>query len=245
MAGFEIAPLEASALAQSPGLCRARLDAGAAGVVVRGFWDAQRAARAASAVLARRDAWVSDFGGLQFCLGRAWYTHLETARTAAYFAAAASADALVEATVPGLQAELRGSVAHVTAGPVRARRGWCGAGVHVFPAGGACARSGGDVHVDDEGLSRAQRRTRSAALSLVLMLQPADAGGALRLWDVLAPGGARPTDVPWCDVPASPGDLVVFDSWRLHQIQPFSGDRDRISATLHAADTGADWETWF
>jgi len=64
VAGFEIVSLDASGLRQSHGPCRARLDAGAAGVVVRGFWDAERAATAAAAVLARRDAWVSDFGGL-------------------------------------------------------------------------------------------------------------------------------------------------------------------------------------
>ena len=42
------------------------------------------------------------------------------------------------------------------------------------------------------------------------------------------------------------GDLAVIDSYRLHQIQPFDGSRERISATVHAAqvDTGL-WECWF
>ncbi len=32
----------------------------------------------------------------------------------------------------------------------------------------------------------------------------------------------------------------------LHQIQPFEGDRDRVSITIHAAeiDDGL-WDTWF
>ena len=34
------------------------------------------AARWAAAVASARSEWVSDFGGSQFSLGRAWYTHL-------------------------------------------------------------------------------------------------------------------------------------------------------------------------
>jgi hypothetical protein len=42
------------------------------------------------------------------------------------------------------------------------------------------------------------------------------------------------------------GDAIFFDSYRLHQILPFDGERHRISATLHGAqiDEGL-WETWF
>ena len=42
------------------------------------------------------------------------------------------------------------------------------------------------------------------------------------------------------------GSVVVFDSYRLHQIQPFDGARDRITATVHAAEIDPGrWETWF
>ena len=41
------------------------------------------------------------------------------------------------------------------------------------------------------------------------------------------------------------GDLVVISSHRLHQIQPFEGDRDRISVTLHCVATDHGWESWF
>jgi len=42
------------------------------------------------------------------------------------------------------------------------------------------------------------------------------------------------------------GDAVLLDSYRLHQIRPFGGERARISATLHAAETSAGvWECWF
>jgi hypothetical protein len=121
--------------------------------------------------------------------------------------------------------------------------------VHVFPAGNAAARFGGDLHFDDEGLSRAQLRERTPSLSLVLMLQPPESGGTLRLWSARYAGAAEATPAqraaPSVDMASAPGDLVVFDSLQLHQIQPFAGARDRISATLHAAARGAGWETWF
>ncbi len=229
--------------------CLAALHNDAVAIRVRAFWDPERAARAAVAVLEHRGAWVSDFGGLQFCLGRAWYTHLETDREREYFAGAAEADALVERVVPGLQDSLRQAVGALTGGPVRSRRGWCGAGVHVFPAGGACAERGGDVHFDDEGLTRAQLRVRGPALSLVLMLQPPASGGGLRLWEARYEGAAYPSVAQqrsaFHEVVSGAGDLVLFDSLRLHQIQPFAGPLDRISATLHAASIGGAWESWF
>jgi hypothetical protein len=242
---FEIAKLGPAELAQS----LSRLREGAAALHVPGYWSAERARAAASAVLAHRDSWLPDFGGLQYCLGRAWYTHLETDRSAEYFAHAAEADATVELALPGLQRELREAVEVVVGTPVRARRGWCGAGVHVFPAGQACAQHGGEIHFDDEGLSRAQLRVRAPSVSLVLMLQPARSGGALRLWDTRYEGSVHPTPAqlaaPTVELTSAAGDLVIFDSLRLHQIQPFSGELDRISATLHGAQLGSGWESWF
>jgi len=42
------------------------------------------------------------------------------------------------------------------------------------------------------------------------------------------------------------GDAILIDAYRLHQIERFSGKRDRISATLHAAETSENvWECWF
>ena len=42
------------------------------------------------------------------------------------------------------------------------------------------------------------------------------------------------------------GDVVIFDSFVLHQIEPFSGDAPRLSATVHAMQvTAGAWETWF
>ena len=41
------------------------------------------------------------------------------------------------------------------------------------------------------------------------------------------------------------GDLVVIDSYRLHQIQSFTGALDRLSATAHLVFSKGRWQSWF
>jgi hypothetical protein len=81
------------------------------------------------------------------------------------------------------------------------------------------------------------------------MLQPPESGGGLRVWDRLYDGEDFPENpgprVTTALVRYEPGELVVFDSYRLHQIQPFGGDLDRISATMHVVEDGGEWEAWF
>ncbi len=201
-------------------------------------------------VYAAREEWVHDFDGAQASLGRAWYTHLEQDKTQAYFAGAGESDAVVERHCPGLQACLREWMQRVVGEEIVQRRGFCGPGVHIFPAGNVCAREGGDVHFDTEGLTAAQRAARTPARTLVLMLSPPEAGGELRVWDALYDGhDEAPRQLDACRMQLARydvGTLVVIDSYRLHQIAPFRGARDRISATCHAARTSrGTWELWF
>lgn len=215
-------------------------------IVVRGAIDAATCARWCDGVVAARAEWTADFGGEQFALGRAFYTHLETGRSKLYFDDARASDLRVERWAPGLQARLRAVVAAVTGGHAIARRGWCGPGVHVFPAGEKVAREGGVVHFDLEGLGAHHLAQRRRALSIVAMLQPPVQGGGLRLWDVLHPRREDGANAASALVEYGVGDVVVFDSYRLHQIQPFEGAADRVSATVHAAEIAGDtWETWF
>ncbi len=211
--------------------------------------DRERAARWAAGVRAARHAWVTDFGGAQFSLGRAWYTHLEQGRTADYFSNVAASDAAVERACPDLQETMRLLASRVVGAPVVARSGWCGPGVHVFPAGAHVARTGGDVHFDTEGLTPAHATERAPALTLVLMLDRPARGGGLRVWDVTYRGSDFHEDEdlerPHVTCDYGVGDLVTIDSYRLHQIQPFGGDSDRISATCHTAFVAGQWETWF
>ena len=198
---------------------------------------------------ARRD-WTTDFGGEQYSLGRAFYTHYETDRAALYFRGAAASDALVERHLPGMQAWVTDLFARMTGSVVRRRLGFCAPGVHVFPAGGHVARHGGIVHYDVEGLSPLCLSQRHPALSLVVMLEPVEWGGGLWLWGARYRGTEAASDAevsaPHAAVRYGAGDALLMSSYRLHQIRPFRGKRDRISITLHAqqVDRGV-FEVWF
>jgi len=224
----------------------------ACAVHVAQSFDAATCARWCEGVYAAKDEWTHDFDGEQFSLGRAFYTHLEEGRSKAYFEDVAASDARVEKHVPGLQAAMRDLVARATGARVVARRGWCGPGVHVFPPAAPVAQRGGVVHFDTEGLAARHVAAQRPAITVVAMLQTpenADEGG-LKVWDVLYTGEDEATGEelarPSALVTYALGDVVLIDSYRLHQIQPFTGARERISATVHAAQVDAGlWETWF
>ena len=212
--------------------------------------DEAACARWTAGVYAAKALWTADFGGEQFSLGRAFYTHLEQGRSKAYFDDAAASDARVEAHAPGLQAAMRALMTELLEADVAPRRGWCGPGVHVFPAGGHVAKAGGVIHFDLEGLTAHHVSRRARAVTAVVMLQPPATGGGLRVWDVAYAGrdGATDEEIASPSVLAAygVGDVVLIDSYQLHQIQPFGGARDRISATIHAAEVDRGrWETWF
>ena len=235
---------------EPPGHALERLDEHLA-LVVRGAVSAQAARRWSEGVLAAAADYTRDFGGEQFALGRAFYTHLEQDLLADYFADARASDGRVERAAPGLQAAMLELASRVTGGTVVRRADFCGPGVHVFPRDEKVASVGGVVHFDIEGLPARFLASGQRALSFVLMLEPPEEGGGLKLWDVVYEGEdgvdddvleARDSVV----ITSGPGDLVVFDSYRLHQIQPFGGMRDRISMTAHAAlFVPGRWDVWF
>jgi hypothetical protein len=220
-------------------------------VVVREHFSADQCAQWANGVYRARDVWTHDFGGEQFSLGRAFYTHFEEGKSSAYFAETAASDARVDAYTPGLQQAMRDLVAQLV-GESRAvqRRGWCGPGIHVFPPDGPVAKRGGVRHFDTEGLSANHVARRRPAITAVAMLQTTETDGGLEVWDVRYDGRDHPTHeelrAKSAVVTYRIGDVVLIDSYRLHQIQPFAGTRERISATVHAAqiDLGL-WECWF
>lgn len=202
----------------------------------------------ARGVYAGRSAWTANFDGVQFTLGRAWYVHLETDREEEYFADVAASDAAVERFVPGLADRLLALIGLCVGGAVERRPGYCGPGVHVFPAGEHVSHHGGDVHWDVEGLDEEQVAAHAPAVTAVLMLQPAAHGGGLRVWDKLyedeateeAPGSAASEEIVY-----GAGDLVILDSYRLHQICASTGPLDRISATAHTVCVDGRWQAWF
>lgn len=197
---------------------------------------------------AARADWTPCFDGVQFTLGRAYYTHLEEDRVDDYFANALASDAIVERALPGLQARMQEILADLMGAPVSPRAGWCGPGVHVFPAGQWLSRNGGDVHFDTEGLVETYLAVRAPAVSVIVMLQPPVRGGGLRVWNALYDGDdevADPDGIASAVVDYAAGDLVAIDSYRLHQIQAFEGPRDRVSVTAHLVLGNGGWQTWF
>lgn len=219
-------------------------------VVVRGLMTVDRCRALAEAVLAARESWTPDFGGEQFALGRAFYTHFETGRSGEYFADATRSNERVESVLPGFQDEMRALLATLVGGRVVQRRGWCAAGVHVFPPREVVARKGGVVHYDVEGLAKDHARARKRAVSLIVMLQAPEDRGGLRVHGARYSGREHATAEEVATrsetIRYGVGDAVLLDSYRLHQIEGFGGKRERISATLHGAETSAGlWETWF
>lgn len=224
--------------------------AASAAVVVRGLFAADACLSHVRSVNRARRRWTADFGGEQFSLGRAFYTHYETDRSGLYFEDAAASDALVERCLPGVQSLVRASLGRMVGGVVRPRLGFCGPGVHVFPAGGKVAREGGVVHFDVEGLTPHQLARGHRAVTLVIMLQPPARGGGIAIWDALHRGSEHPSAeqlaAPRRTVRYRAGDALFSDSLRLHQIRPFRGDLDRISVTAHAVEVDRGvWECWF
>jgi hypothetical protein len=200
-------------------------------------------------VLEAEHLWTPAFKGAQHSLGNAWYTHLESGKERLYLRDAAKADAHVERVLPGLQAGVRALFEAFVDAPVRQRPGFCGAGVHIFLPDCPVARKGGSVHFDLEGL-RSESERRARALSLVVMVQNADAGGGLRLWEARYTGRIRPSkrerEAPYETVTYACGDAVFFESQRLHQIEPFRSKRARISITAHACKCeDGTWQAWF
>ena len=237
-------------LGKSPVLTLLDGEHGAVALRVPGAISEEERAAYVAGVYRGKPEWVSNFDGLQFTLGRAWYTHLEQDLADLYFERAAASDEIVERNCPGLQARMLALTGEVLGAKVRHRKDYCGAGVHVFPAGGYCAAQGGDIHFDTEGLTRSQLRAKKRAVSLILMLQPPTKGGGLCVWDVRWDGSDETTPamvaMPRATVTYAARDLVVIDSYSLHQIQPFEGDRDRVSATCHALESEPGiWDVWF
>ena len=218
----------------------------------RAALDADRAGDWLKRTLDARDDWTEDFDGEQFSLGRAFYTHLEQDKTGEYFADAKATNERVERVLPGAQGFMLDLLSKLVGHRVRIRSGWCGPGVHIFPPGEHVAQHGGVIHVDVEGLPDHHVDECKPALSLVVMLQSGAAGGGLRVWDVqyedrdeLAPDDPLIAE-PSCVIDYGVGDAVVQDSYRLHQIQPFSGDVARVSLTAMACEVDpGNWECWF
>ncbi len=219
-------------------------------LILRQTLSAREAQSLTHAVYAARDEWSPAFEATQFSLGKAFYVEYEEGREEEYFLSVEESNAVVENYLPGMQEFMLELFTLATRQPAVLRESWCGPGVHIFPANGLVARQGGEPHFDLEGLTDEDIAHRVPALTMVLMLQAPEQGGGLAVWDTLFDGRFE-YDLDFDTLPAPDiafygvGDCVIIDSYRLHQIQPFTGSLDRISLTAHGLLHNGVWHVWF
>jgi hypothetical protein len=200
-------------------------------------------------VYKNKEHWNSDFDGLQFSFGQAYYPHLEAGTTDEYFQKVPNSDEQFNQTLPGLQEMAMKFLSSIVGGYVQQRDGWSGPGIHIFPANGYAANNAGEVHFDLDGISDSDRIALSPAITMILMLQPPTSGGGLKVWNTKYSGRTADElaldEIPSTIVEYGIGDLVFINSYTLHQIQPFQSQCDRISLTVHSVYNGECWDCWF
>jgi len=200
-------------------------------------------------VYKNKEHWNSDFEGLQFSFGQAYYPHLEAGTTEEYFEKVPNSDELFNKALPGLQEMAMKFLSSIVGGYVQQREGWSGPGIHIFPANGYAANNAGEIHFDLDGIADEDRIALSPAVTMILMLQPPTTGGGLKVWNTKYAGRTADelalNEIPSTIVEYAIGDLVFINSYTLHQIQPFQSQCDRISLTVHSIYNGECWDCWF
>lgn len=193
--------------------------------------------------------WNSDFDGLQFSFGQAYYPHLEAGTTDTYFEKVEVSDRMFNQALPGLQEFAMKLLSSIVGGYVQQREGWSGPGIHIFPIDGYAAKNAGEVHFDLDGISDKDRMALSPAVTLIVMLQPPSTGGGLKVWNTKYAGfDALELNIETIEnsiLEYKIGDVVAINSYTLHQIQPFTSTVDRISLTVHSIFNGECWDCWF
>lgn len=227
-----------------------------AAVIFRQFFSAEESHSITDTIYHLKEFWHPNYGGEQYSLGRVWYTHVDEGIKDEYVRGAEESNRIIESHFPGLYERIRTFCAIIQQGePVALRKGWAGPGFVIFPANGRCAEIGGDIHYDWEGLTDGQLDDPKAeAYSFISMLQKPHTGGGLRIWNMFYDRVRKREElVPKASPPAAEslvidyeiGGLLVIDSFRLHQIQPFGGEIDRICLTFHTARYQDGWYVWF
>jgi hypothetical protein len=179
-------------------------------------------------------------------LGGAWFQYFD-GDPQEYFARAEEDRLRIQALGPDLYPRVLDVCARIVGAPVRLRPGWSGPGFVLFRTAQVHG-SPGDVHFDWDGLmSSTSCPVGVPSYSMVCMLQRPEGGGSLAVWNAaFAPDPGDHAHVPLDQVLVDYvlGDLIVFDAYQLHQIQPLWGMTDRIALTLHVGLADEGWEAW-
>jgi len=233
-----------------------REESGLPGLVVENFLSREECEEILQGVYTLEPYWRSGTCEGEFTLGRSWYTSIDNREVMDYFDEAPALNQLLQTTFPGLMARIlafgKTMVGHDN---VQFRPGFAGPGIVVFKAHCTTAESGGSCHIDYEGLSKHQMDARDGVeiFSFMLPLSLPEKAGGLRVWpevyerfrhnryfeEIEEPEGEK-FIIPYCV-----GNLFGIHSLRVHQIEPFGGEKDRVVVTFHLAQLDGQWSIWF
>lgn len=189
-------------------------------------------------------------------LGRSWYTAIDNREVMDYFDEAPAFNRLIQDTFPELIEKIMAFARTMTnQEEVQVRPGWAGPGFTIFRPPSCTAETGGSCHIDYDGLSKRMVDVPEGLEMFSVMIpisMPEDAAG-LYVWpevyqrfqhkryfnEIEDPEGERFT------VPYSVGKLICIHSLRIHQIEPFNGDIDRVVITFHLGKLDGKWNLWF
>ena len=234
-----------------------------AAVALSGLFGTSELDQMLQQVYKQRRHWQTGAGPGDYTLGNVWYAHIEFGREQEYFATASRSRALVNRLFPRLEQQILALCRLLTGdSDVQVRANWGGPALVVFRAGSETARRGGVLHVDHDGLPVELLQSNQAdAFSFILPLQLPAQRGHLLVWpDVFDPADRERFLVGSGDVagPHPPvqllrhevGTALAIQSLRVHQIQGFDGDRDRVTLNwrltrVPSADERGRWVVWF
>ncbi|MFA5565542.1 MAG: hypothetical protein WC184_07325 [Acidimicrobiia bacterium] len=219
--------------------------------------DALNPAEAASWVEASRGAqqWDRTSLGNTTTLGAVWFAYVDRyhqpeERVAQYRHGATQGKTALENTIPGFTQHIIDLTAQLLGAEVIERPGWAGPSIINFePSSAELSDNDGDIHFDWMGIaSQDAAGLLTPNLSFVLMLQNADVGGSLKLWNhgFGTEGQLVTMAEPATEVAYSPGSLLCFNGHQLHQIQAIAGQQARVTVTWHAIrpDPTGPWHIW-
>lgn len=229
---------------------------GIPGVVVENFLSPDECAEILRGVYILEPYWRRGTYDGDFILGRSWYTAIDNREIMDYFDEAPFFNQLIRDSFPELLEKIMAVARTLTnQEEVQIRPGWAGPGITIFRPPSCTAETGGSCHIDYDGISKRMVDVPEGLEMFSFMLpisMPEDAAG-LYVWpeiyqrfhhkryfdEILDPEGERFT------IPYSVGNLLGIHSLRVHQIEPFDGDIDRVVVTFHLGKLDGKWIVWF
>lgn len=203
-----------------------------------------------------REQWLPGASGVDFTVGRTWYTAIANDEMDEYFDEAGSSRQLIQTSFPGLEELILDYCsALVNDEPVSIREGWAGPGFYILPPDTRTAKYGGVPHIDCDGLQKELRNDLHVeSYSFICPIQLPESGGNLRVWntdyyqehnkqayldDLKRPEGSSTV------IQYEVGALYAINSLQMHQIESCQGAIDRMTLTFHLAKLDNRWQLWF